>query len=86
MVACRRDARHAGGAAIPHPTDAGTAFSRKAVVVAAGGGSFLPKKPPIDNVDAYEGTGVLYAVRRMEAFRASASSSSAAAIPPSTGR
>jgi thioredoxin reductase (NADPH) len=50
-------------------TDAGTVFTCKCIVVAAGGGSFQPKKPPIQNIDAYEGTGVFYAVRRMEAFR-----------------
>jgi thioredoxin reductase (NADPH) len=50
-------------------TDAGKSFLAKAVVIAAGGGSFLPKKPPIENIDAYEGTGVFYAVRRMEEFR-----------------
>jgi thioredoxin reductase (NADPH) len=50
-------------------TDAGTTLTCKALVIAAGGGSFLPKKPPIENIDAYEGTGVFYAVRRMEMFR-----------------
>jgi thioredoxin reductase (NADPH) len=50
-------------------TDAGTALTCKALVIAAGGGSFQPKKPPIENIDAYEGTGVFYAVRRMEMFR-----------------
>jgi thioredoxin reductase (NADPH) len=38
-------------------------------VIAAGGGSFQPKKPPIEHIDAYEGTGVFYAVRQMERFR-----------------
>jgi thioredoxin reductase (NADPH) len=50
-------------------TDAGTTFECKSVIVAAGGGSFQPKKPPIENIDAYEGTGVFYSVRRMEMFR-----------------
>ena len=50
-------------------TDAGTTFVCKALIVAAGGGSFQPKKPPIENIDAYEGTGVFYAVRKMEMFR-----------------
>lgn len=50
-------------------TDAGTVFEAKTVVVAAGGGSFQPKKPPIENIDAYEGTSVFYAVRKMEQFR-----------------
>lgn len=50
-------------------TDAGTRFDTKVVVIAAGGGSFQPKRPPIDGVEAFEGTSVHYAVRRMEAFR-----------------
>jgi thioredoxin reductase (NADPH) len=50
-------------------TDAGTEFICKAILVAAGGGSFQPKKPPITNIEAYEGTGVFYAVRKMEMFR-----------------
>ena len=50
-------------------TDAGKTFECKAIVVAAGGGSFQPKKPPIAGIDAYEGTSVFYAVRRMEEFR-----------------
>jgi thioredoxin reductase (NADPH) len=50
-------------------TDAGEVFEAKAVIIAAGGGSFQPKKPPIPNIEAYEGTGVFYAVRRMEMFK-----------------
>ncbi len=41
----------------------------KAVIVAAGGGSFQPKKPPIEGIEAYEGSSVFYAVRKMEDFR-----------------
>ncbi len=50
-------------------TDAGTKFTCKTLVIAAGGGSFQPKKPPIEGIDAYEGTSVFYAVRKMEHFR-----------------
>ncbi|HEY7385942.1 MAG TPA: NAD(P)/FAD-dependent oxidoreductase [Beijerinckiaceae bacterium] len=50
-------------------TDGGKTFLCKSILVAAGGGSFQPKKPPIENIDAYENTGVFYAVRKMEAFR-----------------
>ena len=49
-------------------TDAETIFECKAVVIAAGGGSFQPKKPPIAGIDAFEGRSVFYAVRKMEAF------------------
>src|SRR5439155_25229380 len=44
-------------------------FECKVIVVAAGGGSFQPKRPPIPGIEAYEGKSVFYAVRKMEAFR-----------------
>lgn len=50
-------------------TDAGQVFEAKTVLIAAGGGSFQPKKPPIAGIDDYEGQSVFYAVRRMEDFR-----------------
>ncbi|GBD47247.1 NAD(P)/FAD-dependent oxidoreductase [Methylopila sp. Yamaguchi] len=51
-------------------TDAGTRFDAKVVVIAAGGGSFLPRRAPIPGVEAYEGRSVFYAVRSKDAFRA----------------
>jgi thioredoxin reductase (NADPH) len=50
-------------------TSEGKLFHCKAIVIAAGGGSFQPKKPPIAGIEAYEGRSVHYAVRKMEAFR-----------------
>ncbi|MBY0421617.1 MAG: NAD(P)/FAD-dependent oxidoreductase [Parvularculaceae bacterium] len=50
-------------------TDLDTTIRAKVVVVAAGGGSFTPKKPPIPGVDAFEGKSVFYAVRQREKFR-----------------
>lgn len=50
-------------------TASGMIFEAKIVVIAAGGGSFQPKRPPIKGIEAYEDTSVFYAVRRMEAFR-----------------
>jgi thioredoxin reductase (NADPH) len=50
-------------------TDAGKEFLATAVVIAAGGGSFTPKRPPLEGIEAYEGTGVFYSVRRMEELR-----------------
>ena len=50
-------------------TGGGKVFEAKTVVVAAGGGSFQPKRPPVPGIEAYEGTSVHYAVRRMEEFR-----------------
>ena len=50
-------------------TDAGTVFYAKIIVIAAGGGSFVPKKPPIPGIEEYENTSVFYAVRKMDQFR-----------------
>jgi thioredoxin reductase (NADPH) len=50
-------------------TDAGTTIEAKVVIVAAGGGSFQPKKPPIRGIEAFENTSVFYSVRKMENFR-----------------
>ena len=50
-------------------TDQGKEFIAKIVVIAAGGGSFQPKRPPIPGIEPYEGKSVFYAVRKMEAFR-----------------
>jgi thioredoxin reductase (NADPH) len=50
-------------------TDAGTVFRTKTLVIAAGGGSFQPKKPPIPGIEEYERESVFYAVRKIEAFR-----------------
>lgn len=50
-------------------TDRGTVIDAKVVIVAAGGGSFMPKRPPIKGIESYEGKSVFYAVRKMEQFR-----------------
>jgi thioredoxin reductase (NADPH) len=50
-------------------TDEGTAITAPVIVIAAGGGSFVPKKPPIPSIEAFEGHSVFYAVRKMETFR-----------------
>jgi thioredoxin reductase (NADPH) len=50
-------------------TDQGKVFESKIVVIAAGGGSFQPKRPPIPGVEPYEGKSIFYAVRKMDAFR-----------------
>jgi thioredoxin reductase (NADPH) len=50
-------------------TDAGTILEAPVVVIAAGGGSFVPKKPPIKGIEEYEAKSVFYSVRRMETFR-----------------
>ena len=50
-------------------TNGGKTFECKTVIVAAGGGSFQPKKPPIAGIDAFEGKSIFYAVRKMETMR-----------------
>src|ERR1700679_738075 len=50
-------------------TDRGTVIEGKIVIIAAGGGSFVPKRPPIKGIEAYEGKSVFYSVRKMEQFR-----------------
>ncbi len=50
-------------------TDVGTVFDATCIIIAAGGGSFMPKKPPIPEIDSYEGKSVFYAVRKMDEFK-----------------
>lgn len=50
-------------------TDVGTTIEAPVVVIAAGGGSFMPKKPNIPNLEDYEGNSVFYAVRKMDQFK-----------------
>src|SRR5215470_2204621 len=50
-------------------TDLGKTFECKVVVIAAGGGSFTPKRPPLPGIENYEGRSVFYSVRKMENFR-----------------
>jgi len=50
-------------------TNGGKTFETKVLVIAAGGGSFQPKRPPIPGIEAYEAKSVHYAVRKMEQFR-----------------
>jgi thioredoxin reductase (NADPH) len=50
-------------------TDNGKEFEAKIVLIAAGGGSFQPKRPPIPGIEAYEEKSVHYSVRKMETFR-----------------
>ena len=50
-------------------TDENEVFEAKVIVIAAGGGSFQPKRPPIPGIEPFEGKSVFYSVRRMEEFR-----------------
>lgn len=50
-------------------TDEGTVIEAPVIVIAAGGGSFMPKKPALAGLEDFEGKSVFYAVRQMEKFR-----------------
>lgn len=50
-------------------TSEGTIIEAPVILIAAGGGSFVPKKPALAGIDVYEGTSVFYAVRKIEQFR-----------------
>lgn len=46
----------------------GIVFETRVLVIATGGGHFEPKKPPLPQIDLFEGKSVFYAVKRREAF------------------
>lgn len=50
-------------------TSAGTVISCKAIIIAAGCGAFGPNRPPMENIEEYEGKSVFYMVKRKEDFR-----------------
>lgn len=50
-------------------TDMGTEIDAAAICIAAGGGSFQPKKPPIPGVEDYEDKSVFFAVRQRDIFK-----------------
>ncbi|CCQ72585.1 NAD(P)/FAD-dependent oxidoreductase [Magnetospira sp. QH-2] len=50
-------------------TSKGTRIDAKAVIIAAGAGAFGPNRPPLANIEQYEGDSVFYMVSRREAFR-----------------
>ena len=54
-------------------TNADTEIVAHVIVIAAGAGSFQPKRPPVPGIEQYEnggdGVGVHYAVRKMDSFR-----------------
>ncbi len=49
-------------------TSIGTKIEAKCIVVAAGAGSFVPRKPPIENIDKFENKTVFYAIRNKIMF------------------
>jgi thioredoxin reductase (NADPH) len=50
-------------------TSTGTVLVAPVVVIAAGAGSFVPRRPPLAGIEDYEGKSVFYAVRQRDIFR-----------------
>jgi len=50
-------------------TSKGTRITCKAVIIAAGCGAFGPNRPPLQDLEQYEGRSVFYLVSRREDFR-----------------
>ena len=50
-------------------TDSDEVFKTKAIIIAGGGGSFLPKKPPIKEIENFENNSVFYSIKNKEKFR-----------------
>jgi len=52
-------------------TSTGSNIIGKTLVIAAGGGTFCPNRPPIDNIEKYEGKSIFYSIKNMEMFNGS---------------
>jgi thioredoxin reductase (NADPH) len=50
-------------------TSEGLVLEAPVLVIAAGAGSFVPRRIPLPGAEGFEGTSLFYAVRKMEAFR-----------------
>jgi thioredoxin reductase (NADPH) len=61
-------AREADGM-IALKTSAGRTVRARAVIVAAGAGAFGPNRPPLEGIEAFEGSSVHYHVAQRERFR-----------------
>ncbi len=49
-------------------TSVGTTIEAKCIVIAAGAGSFVPRKLLIENIDKFENTNIFYAIRNKSMF------------------
>lgn len=49
-------------------TSSGTRIEAKIILIAAGSGSFGPNRPPLKNIEIYEGKSVFYMVKNRMAF------------------
>ena len=50
-------------------TTSGNKIVAKCIVIAAGAGSFVPRKPPIKNIDEYENKTVFYSIKDKSVFK-----------------
>ena len=50
-------------------TDSDEVFKTKTIIIAGGGGRFLPKKPPIKEIENFENNSVFYSIKNKEKFR-----------------
>ena len=50
-------------------TDSDEVFKTKTIIIAGGGGSFLPKKPPIKEIENFENNSVFYSIKNKEKYR-----------------
>ncbi|MEZ5691885.1 MAG: NAD(P)/FAD-dependent oxidoreductase [Rickettsiales bacterium] len=50
-------------------TSKNTTINCKAIIIAAGCGAFGPNRPPLANIEEYEGNSVFYLVKKREDFR-----------------
>jgi thioredoxin reductase (NADPH) len=49
-------------------TSKGTTIQAKGIIIAVGAGAFGPNRPPLDNIQSFEGTSVFYAVHHRQRF------------------
>ena len=50
-------------------TSSNTVIQAKCIVIAAGAGSFVPRRPPLENIELFENTSVFYSVRNKSRFK-----------------
>ena len=50
-------------------TSTGNVISAKCIVIAAGAGSFVPRKPPIENIDKFENKNVFFSIKDKSKFK-----------------
>jgi len=50
-------------------TSKGTSINAGAIIIAAGVGAFGPNRPPLDQIEEYEGKSIFYYINRREDFR-----------------